>query len=157
MSLKYLLLCFAMAGFGMLAAGGVFTVFVSVGLVPRFADKTHTGKYLTLYENSIVAGAVSGCIFSVYADFFIRLAGESRVARWPGWQLWGRVILLVFGLFAGIFVGCIAIAIAEMLNTIPIFVRRIRLGRGLGITLLAVALGKTVGALLYFYFRCGPE
>jgi stage V sporulation protein AB len=60
-------------------------------------------------------------------------------------------------LFAGIFVGCIAIAIAEMLNTIPIFVRRIRLGRGLGITLLAVALGKTVGALLYFYFRCGPE
>ncbi|MDE5866342.1 MAG: stage V sporulation protein AB, partial [Lachnospiraceae bacterium] len=44
----------------------------------------------------------------------------------------------------------LALAIAEMLNTIPIFSRRIGFRHGLGIAILAVALGKLVGSLIYF-------
>ena len=46
MWIKILLLAISFLGFGLLSSGGVFTVFVTVGLVPRFADKTHTAKYI---------------------------------------------------------------------------------------------------------------
>lgn len=152
---KYLIMIFAFFGFGLLSSGGVFTVFVTVGLVPRFADKTHTARKIVLYENSIVAGAILGCIFSVYPDMVKNWGGRAALSMIPNWGLWGNLILAVFGIFAGMFVGCFAIAIAEMLNTIPIFTRRISLGKGVGIVMLCLALGKTVGSLIYFYFRLG--
>jgi stage V sporulation protein AB len=52
--------------------------------------------------------------------------------------------------FAGIFVGCLALAIAEMLNTIPVFARRVGFRHGLGVAILGVAFGKLVGSLIYF-------
>ena len=155
MSIEYLITIFAFFGFGLLSSGGVFTVFVTVGLVPRFADKTHTAHKILLYENSIVAGAIAGCIFSVYPQFFSKFVGENGLMNVPDWTLWGNWILAVFGIFAGMFVGCFAIAIAEMLNTIPIFTRRISLGKGVGVVMLCLALGKTVGSLFYFYQRLG--
>ncbi|MBQ9989959.1 MAG: stage V sporulation protein AB [Lachnospiraceae bacterium] len=162
MFLEYCLMILGALGFGLLSSGGVFTVFVSVGLVPRFADKTHTADHIIKYENAIVAGSVLGCIFSIYHEvfipFFSALGRTQLVGNGPlmaegifGQGLcWGDLILGVFGLFAGMFVGCFAIAIAEMLNTIPISVRRIGLGRGAGIVLLAIALGKTAGSLIYY-------
>lgn len=155
MSMEYWVTVFAFFGFGLLSSGGVFTVFVTVGLVPRFADKTHTAHKILLYENSIVAGAICGCLFSVYPDFAEQFAGQAALANIASWEVWGNLILWVFGIFAGMFVGCFAIAIAEMLNTIPIFTRRISLGRGVGIVMLCLALGKTVGSLIYFYQRLG--
>lgn len=155
MSLEYILTILAVFGFGILSSGGVFTVFVSVGLVPRFADKTHTGVHIIFYENCIVAGSIAGCLLSVYPSFFQKVIAGFGNAYVPEWGTWGRILLAVFGVFAGMFVGCFAIAIAEMLNTIPIFTRRIRLGHGVGIVILAVALGKTAGALYYFYERIG--
>ena len=155
MWIKLLLLAISFFGFGLLSSGGVFTVFVTVGLVPRFADKTHTAKHILLYENSIVAGAIIGCILTVFPDFFEKIIGKYGLENIPGWELLGEGLLGIFGIFAGMFVGCFAIAIAEMLNTIPIFTRRVGLGKGIGVVMLCLALGKTVGALIYFYFRMG--
>ena len=155
MLIKYLVVIFSFLGFGLLSSGGVFTVFVTVGLVPRFADKTQTAHKIILYENCIVSGAILGCLFSVYPDIIKELGGKAALSTIPNWELWGGLLLSVFGIFAGMFVGCFAIAIAEMLNTIPIFTRRIRLGKGVGIVMLFLALGKTVGALIYFYLRLG--
>lgn len=56
----------------------------------------------------------------------------------------------VMGFFTGCFVGCLALSIAEMLDSIPIFARRVRLKWGIGIAIFMVALGKMAGALLYF-------
>ena len=163
MFINIFLMGLAAFGFGILSAGGVFTVFVSVGLVPRFADKTHTADHIIMYENAIVAGSLLGCLFSIFreaiASFFqtAGLAGLLNRLLFPvaglmgGGVHLGDILLGVFGLFAGMFVGCFAIAIAEMLNTIPISVRRIGLGRGTGIVLLAIALGKTAGSLLYYF------
>ena len=155
MLFKYLLTVFAFFGFGLLSSTGVFTVFVTAGLVPRLADKTHTGNKIITYENCIVAGTIFGCFFSVYPDFFSVYVGSAAREGIKNWNLWGNSILGIFGIFAGAFVGCFAIAIAEILNTIPIFTRRIRLGKGIGIVLLCMALGKTAGALLYFYKIAG--
>ena len=56
----------------------------------------------------------------------------------------------ILGIFAGIFVGCWAMALAEVLNVFPIFVRRIKLIRCLPYLIISIAIGKGVGALLYF-------
>ena len=85
----------------------------------------------------------------------MEIFGQAAIKGIPYWGILGNLILGILGIFSGMFVGCFAIAIAEMLNTIPIFTRRIRLGKGSGMVLLFLALGKTIGALLYFYKRIG--
>ena len=42
--MKQLLLIVTGASYGLLSAAGVFTVLVAVGLIPRFAGKTHTAR-----------------------------------------------------------------------------------------------------------------
>ena len=63
---------------GLLVSGGVFTVLMSVGLVPRFAGKTHTGRNVFLYEEMVVFGTLLGNFLSVFgypSSFFQRLYG----------------------------------------------------------------------------------
>ena len=139
---------------GLLVAGGVFTVLLSVGLVPRFAGKTHTGQRIFLYEEMVVFGTLLGNFLSVFcypSSFFQRLYGLFfGRAEWV-WEGLTAFLLVLFGLFAGIFVGCLALAIAEMLDSIPIFARRISFRHGLGLAVLSVALGKLAGSLYYFF------
>ena len=140
------------SSFGLLASAGVFTVLVSVGLIPRFAGKTHTSKKVFLYEEMVVCGTITGGLVSIFEK---RLKiGEWILSRHllseTVWQGLGNGLVAVYGLFAGMFVGCLALAIAEMLNSIPIFARRIGFRHGLGVAMLAVALGKLCGSLLYF-------
>lgn len=150
MYLKLLFLAFVGLSAGLMISGGVFTVFVSVGLVPCFADKTHTGSKILFYESCIACGTIAGCIISIYGKALpIGRVMESVVSQ-DVWNFLGNLLLVVSGTFAGMFVGCFAIAIAEMLNTIPIFTRRINLGKGLGIAILSIAFGKTAGSLFYF-------
>ena len=59
-------------------------------------------------------------------------------------------LLILIGIFAGIFVGCLSIALSEVLDGIPIFARRMRLKMGVSIAVLAVAIGKVAGAIIYF-------
>lgn len=142
--------------FGMLAAGGVFTVLISVGLIPRFAGKMHVSKKVFVFEEAVVIGTLLGCFLSVFERYgkLGKLVTDSNIfgAAYTEtvWHIIGTIILICFGLFAGMFVGCLALAIAEMLNSIPIFARRIGFRHGLGIAVLAMALGKAAGSLVYF-------
>lgn len=140
------------ASFGLLAAAGVFTVFVAVGLVPRFAGKTHTADKVFLYEEMVVTGTIVGGALSLYREYlgfgsFFQGYFSQAVSFWLGA---GNVMLAVFGLFSGMFVGCLALAIAEMLDSIPIFARRISLRHGIGLAILSMAVGKLCGSLFYF-------
>ena len=144
---------------GLIVSAGVFTVLISVGLIPRFAGKMHVARRIFVLEEMVVFGTLFGGFFSIFRDWgmigaFVRghnLFGSE--ATEGVWNLLGMLFLLIFGTFAGIFVGCLALAIAEMLNTIPIFARRIGFRHGLGIAILAVALGKLTGSLIYFTQR----
>lgn len=155
MLLKQILLGFWGLSFGLLSSAGVFTVLSSVGLIPRFAGKMHVAKKVFALEETVVFGTITGCFFSIFPTFgkigsFVlarRIFGEATVAIWKGT---GSVFLILFGAFAGMFVGCLAFAIAEMLDSIPIFARRVHFRHGLGIAVAAAAAGKLVGSLLYF-------
>ncbi len=156
MFLKQLFLGVVGTSFGVFAAGGVFTVLISVGLIPRFAGKMHVSKKVFLFEEAVVMGTLAGDFLSVFerhgrlGDYIIKnqIFGTGRTEEI--WYIIGTALIMVFGLFAGIFVGCLALAIAEMLDTIPIFSRRIGFRHGLGIAVLAMALGKAAGSILYF-------
>ena len=62
----------------------------------------------------------------------------------------GKLVLGVFGLSSGIFVGCLVMSLAETLKALPVINRRIGLAVGLQYVILSVALGKLTGSLVYF-------
>lgn len=153
--LKQILLGVCGLSFGFLASAGVFTVLVSVGLIPRFAGKMHVAKKVFALEEAVVFGTLIGGFFSVFGQYgdlggFIlshEVFGEETVLIWK-WA--GNTFLMLGGFFAGMFVGCLAFAIAEMLDSIPIFARRIGFRHGLGIAVTAAAIGKLAGSIVYF-------
>lgn len=136
--------------FGMMTAGGVFTVLLAVGLIPRFAGRTHTGGHVMRYETMVILGTMAGDLFSLFPEILRPGSLFLTSGVLPFWQGMGGVLLGVYGVFAGIFVGSLAMAIAEMLNSIPIFARRVGFRHGLGIAVGAMALGKLAGSLYYF-------
>ena len=55
---------------GMLVSGGVFTVLIAVGLMPRFAGKTHTADKVFLYEEMVIWGTIIGGVLSIFSPRF---------------------------------------------------------------------------------------
>ena len=129
---KLIILAFGGFTFGLLTAAGVFTVFSAVSLIPRFVGSTHSAKEIWLYEDMVIGGTIFGGIYSVSSDL-LKL-GE-MVKNWlpeAAWLWMGYTLLIVCGVFAGMFTGCLALAIAEMLDSIPIFTHRISFRHGVG-------------------------
>lgn len=122
---------------GAAVAAGLFAFIIGLGVVSDFADRTHTGEHILMYEDSIALGGILGNIFYIY-----KLSIPN-----------GSWLLPVFGIFAGIFVGCWSMAVAEILNLFPIFIRRLKLLRCLPYLIFSMALGKGIGALIYFFYR----
>lgn len=153
-SLKFLVLILFGGSFGLLASAGVFTVLVAVGLIPRFAGKSHTAGQIILYEEMVILGTVAGGLVSVFERYCH--FGEWSVSRGISQatvQAVGTTAVTLFGLFAGMFIGCLALAIAEMLDSIPIFSRRAGFRHGLGVAVCAMAAGKLCGSLWYFFME----
>lgn len=158
MFLKQIFLGIVGMSFGLLAAGGVFTVLIAVGLIPRFAGKMHVSKKVVLFEEAVIFGTVGGSFISIFdrysqvGDWVIKNHIFGNHITQMLWYGAANGALIAFGTFAGIFVGCLALAIAEMLDSIPIFARRIQFRHGLGIAVLAMAFGKAAGSLIYFFY-----
>ena len=129
-------------------SAGVFTVLFVVGLIPRFAGRTDTARCELFYEECLVFGAILADGLSIYP---IRGSLGELTAQMAHANVLLTAILVLIGTFAGIFVGSLAMAIAEMLDSIPIFTRRVGFRHGLGIVVLAMALGKMTGSFVYFW------
>ena len=121
--------------FGATIAAGTFAFILIIGVVPRLLGKWHRATGTILFENMIILGAISGCIWSVFTEMPLPF---------------GSVLLMFFGMSAGIFVGCIALALAEILHTFPILFRRLHIKRGLVWVILSLALGKMSGGFFFF-------
>lgn len=155
MWIKYVLMAVMSFSFGSLAAAGVFTVLTAIGLVPRFAGKTHTNKYVFLFENMIIAGTIVGSFFSIWPQYsmFGPALMQNGMVNPKVYEVIGNILMAAYGVFSGMFVGCLALAIAEMLDSIPILTRRIGFRHGLGMAVLSMALGKVVGSIAHFVFQ----
>lgn len=120
---------------GIAVAGGLFAFLVELGVVADFADRTHTGDKILFYESCAALGGIIGNVFYI---FQIDLPA-------------GMWFLGIYGLLAGIFAGCWAMALAEILNVYPVFLRRARVVRYLTAFIISIALGKGLGACLFFF------
>ena len=142
MFLKSLFLVFVGLCSGTGIAAGTFAFLLVIRVIPRMVQKAKIEHKVIYIENVVFRGLLFGTVLSLF----------SWKKKWL-LAILGRSILTIYGLSAGIFVGCLAVALAEILDTFPIFFRRVRLGGGLRIILLAVALGKMTGAFLYFFLE----
>ena len=136
------IVCFS-SGIGV--AAGTFAFLLVIRVIPRMLQKAGLEQKVIYIENMVVKGVLFGTLFSL---FFWK-------KKWL-FALLGRALLTIFGISAGIFNGCIAVALAEILDTFPIFFRRLHLNEGLIDCLLFVmAIGKMVGSLFYFVMGYG--
>lgn len=129
---------------GVAVSAGTFAFLLVVGVVPRILGRTSEAKRIFLAENMIILGVLTGAVFSVF---------EWEAAFPAAW--FSHLVFGLFGISAGIFVGCIAVALAEILNTFPIMFRRMHIKCGLSWALIAMAVGKMIGSLYYFYAGYG--
>lgn len=129
-----LLIIYGLSAGGLIA--GSFLAFLSMlGVIPRLAALSKTIQYARTYETCITLGGVLGSTIFIYR-----------------WHIpLGYPMLIMFGLFGGIFVGCLIGALAEMLKSLPIFSRRICLRSGIPYVIYAIAFGKVLGCYMQFY------
>lgn len=124
---------------GAFVSAGVCALLTSVGIVTRIAWVTKTTEKIRCYENCILIGAAGSNIIYICQP---ELAINSAISR---------IILAVIGVFFGIFVGCLAMSLAEALDASTILLRRINLKKNFKYLILAVAIGKLIGNILYYY------
>ena len=122
---------------GFVVSAGIFAFITMLGIIPRLAHRTGTANHIYGYEWMIILGGSLGNILNLFV--------KAMPVVVPG--------LIIFGMCSGIFVGCLAMALAENLRVIPIFVRRMHLKKGLAVILLAMALGKCAGSIFQFFFQ----
>ena len=119
---------------GVVIAGGVYAFIAIIGIVPRLAQKTGTQRYARWYEEVIMAGGLIGAIKEC-VDISMNV---------------GSVVTAVLAFCGGVFFGCLAMSLAEVLDVMPVLSRRIRVQKGMFFFVLAIALGKLAGSVLYF-------
>ena len=129
-------LCFLGLVSGIIIAGGLFAFVVKVGVITRLVTATQTAKNIPIYEDVLVVGVTIANIFSLYNLNTLRIG-----------------FLLPFcGLFSGIYVGCLAVALAEVVNVMPVFAKRVKLKYGMSLVVVAFAIGKMLGTWYQFFF-----
>jgi stage V sporulation protein AB len=128
-------LCLIVLGFGsgVVIAGGVFAFIAVIGIVPRLAQKTRTESHVMIYEDMMVIGGVIGTL-TMFVDFYFPV---------------GKIAVIILSFAAGIFFGCMAVSLAEVLDVIPVFTRHARIKKGLSVFIVIIAAGKLIGSVLY--------
>jgi len=129
----------AIIGFagGVSVAAGTFALITALGIIPRLASRMGVAEHVYKLESAIVLGGTIGSLLSVY-HFPMRI---------------GDVGIIIFGVFAGIFVGCLSMALAEAIRVFPILCQRINLNYGIYLLIFMMAAGKALGTLYQMYFE----
>ncbi len=135
MWIRHLFLGFCGLAAGVGVSAGTFAFLLVIGIIPRLVGKCNRAADALHFENAVILGGICGNLLSVFPQISLPL---------------GVPVLYFYGISAGIFVGCMAVALAEILNTFPIMFRRTKLKTGLEWIMLAMALGKMTGSLYYF-------
>jgi len=137
MFIRYVLLSLLGLTAGFLIAAGTVAFITIVGVLTRLAIRTDTAKRILLYEDVVVLGAAFGNILDLF-KIPIPL---------------GTIGLIIFGLFMGCFVGCLSVALEEVIQIYPIMIHRLKLKMGIPIIVLFLAMGKGAGAIFHLFIH----
>ena len=117
---------------GSATAAGYVAFITLLGVFQKLIEKYKTARYIRLLEDMIIAGVTAATLIDLM-DIVLPLG------------IWG---LAIFSLAGGVFVGCLAGALAETLNIFPILSRRFNIREWLPYVLVAAALGKACGSII---------
>ncbi len=121
---------------GVAISGAIYGFIVAIGLIPRLVYKTKTTEYLLFYETLIIIAAIISAFSTVFQ-----------------YKIPVGVVALMYIYFAiGIFIGSLAVCVAEVLSVLPIMVRRVKLVKHVTSLMLAIALGKGLGGYIFHTF-----
>lgn len=123
---------------GIVISTGILAFINAIGVIPRLTTKCKVTTHYYAVANASLLGIMAGTIFYLWDDYICLSLPKFLVA--------------FFGLVFGIFIGCLAMALAEILNVMPITKSRLKLKRGMYILVLAFAIGKMVGTLFYYLY-----
>ena len=136
--MKILLLGIWGLSIGIFISCGVCALLTAVGIVTRIARKTKTQKKIRMYENSIFIGTVGANIIYIY-----------HLNLYTG-EMFSKFLLGLIGLMFGIFVGCLAMSLAEALDASTILFKRVKVKKYIRFVILTAAIGKFLGNIIYF-------
>lgn len=137
MWIRYFILLLVAFSSGTAVAAGYVAFISLIGIFPKLAEKSKSGKHLYFIEWFIILGISAGNIVSL---LLIKLPT-------------GQIGLVTITLFGGIFTGCLIGALAEVLDIYPIISRRFKIRKHLPYIIVGIALGKCLGNLLQFYLN----
>ncbi|NLW22131.1 MAG: stage V sporulation protein AC [Tissierellia bacterium] len=120
------------AGITIGSAAAAFLTLLKV--VPRLVQVTETSSHMKLFEYTLTIGFT---IFSFiyFSDFNLKL---------------NKYIAIPVGLIMGTFIGLFSSALAEVLNVIPVFAKKLKVKHELAYIIYALIFGKLIGSLYYW-------
>ena len=146
------LLCLIGISAGSVIAAGIFAFLAIIGIFPRIIGMTGTTRHIFLCETMMVTGGILGNFVDLYPLENLSERMMVHVALPMGIRI---VLLVLVGFSIGAFVGCLVMSLAETLKALPVLSRRIHLAVGLQYVILGIAVGKVLGAMIYFFYRFG--
>ena len=126
---------------GSAISAGYVAFITMLGIFDKLIEQSKSGKYIYLIESLIIAGVSVGNAVYVFC---------LQVPLGP-------FAFAFYNLFGGIFVGCLAGALAETLNVMPILSRRLNVRQFLPYVVAAAALGKGLGCAWQLIFIGGSS
>ncbi len=123
-------------GQGIAVGAAVALVFVVLGLVSQCASVTGTKRFVPLYGKMVCIGA--GAVSFLH---LLKFTGAP----------WALPLLVIFALFAGIYLGSILSALAEVLNIFPVISGKLKLAQNMRIMVFVLAAGKALGVAVYYF------
>ena len=127
MLIKTIAYCFFCICAGSAVSAGFVAFITMLGIFDKLAEQMKSGKGVHRIEALIIAGVTIG-----------------NAAYLFGFS--------IFNLFGGIFIGCLAGALAETLQVMPILSRRLGVRTWLPYVIAAAAIGKALGCAWQILF-----
>lgn len=119
------------------AVSAGFVAFITMlGIFDKLGEQTKSGRQIHVIESMIISGVTVG-----NAAYLFGLRVPVGLAGF-----------CIFNLFGGLFIGCLAGALAETLQVMPILSRRLNIRTWLPYVIAAAALGKALGCAWQILF-----
>ncbi len=136
MTIKIITVMLIGLGAGLAVGAGFVAILTVFGIIPRLMQITKTNSQIRSYEISIIIGVLFSSWYGL-RDYTI------SSSQW---------LLIPIGLASGTFIGMLAAALTEVLNVLPILMKRVGFKEQVLILLMAILFGKVIGSLFHWIF-----
>lgn len=145
--IRYMLLVISGLSAGFLTAAAYVAFIAMLGVFPKIAARTNTARQCILYENCLMIGILLATLLQFCVNFYSSSIPQTSLLPSP----LGILLLILIGLFGGLYIGFLIGGLSEVLNVIPTYARKARIQKHIGLVIVFLALGKGVFSLIYFF------